>query len=111
MEVIDHYLYTKEHEWVNIEEDVAIIGISEYAQDHRIIRIVVESLARVAKRLRSLPFDCTSRAPASLADHGEGEQGTSHRVTPLQLCCQSSLLDGLRVLLPEQVDHGPCQCS
>jgi len=32
MEVIDHYLYTKEHEWVNIEEDGAYVGISEYAQ-------------------------------------------------------------------------------
>jgi len=33
MEVVDHLLYTKEHEWINIEEDGnATIGISEYAQ-------------------------------------------------------------------------------
>lgn len=33
MEVIDYYLYTKEHEWVNIEGNVATVGITEYAQD------------------------------------------------------------------------------
>ena len=33
MDVIEHYLYTKEHEWVDIQENnVAIIGITEYAQ-------------------------------------------------------------------------------
>ena len=33
MEIIDHYLYTKEHEWVNIEESTATVGISDYAQN------------------------------------------------------------------------------
>ncbi len=34
MEVEDHFLYTKEHEWVYLEDgDVAIIGISDYAQE------------------------------------------------------------------------------
>jgi glycine cleavage system H protein len=32
MEVPEHLLYTKEHEWINIEDDQATIGISEYAQ-------------------------------------------------------------------------------
>ncbi len=32
MEIIDHYLYTKEHEWVNIEDNVGTIGITDYAQ-------------------------------------------------------------------------------
>ncbi len=32
MEVEDHLLYTKEHEWVDIDEGFATIGISEYAQ-------------------------------------------------------------------------------
>ncbi|OGX08181.1 MAG: glycine cleavage system protein H [Omnitrophica WOR_2 bacterium GWA2_47_8] len=32
MEVIDHYFYTKEHEWVSIEDNVATVGITEYAQ-------------------------------------------------------------------------------
>lgn len=34
MEVIDDYLYTKEHEWVSIEDNTAIIGITEYAQEN-----------------------------------------------------------------------------
>jgi len=34
MEVYEHYYYTKEHEWVNIEEEEATIGITEYAQSN-----------------------------------------------------------------------------
>lgn len=32
MEIIEHYLYTKEHEWINIEDETGTIGITEYAQ-------------------------------------------------------------------------------
>ena len=32
MEVIKHYLYTKEHEWINLDENTATIGITDYAQ-------------------------------------------------------------------------------
>ena len=32
MEVMDHYYYTKEHEWVNIGDSTAVVGLSEYAQ-------------------------------------------------------------------------------
>ena len=33
MEIVEHLLYTKEHEWINIEGDEATIGISDYAQE------------------------------------------------------------------------------
>lgn len=33
MEIEDYCLYTKEHEWVNIEESIATVGITDYAQD------------------------------------------------------------------------------
>ncbi len=33
MEVMDHLYYTKEHEWVSIDDGVATVGITEYAQD------------------------------------------------------------------------------
>ena len=33
MELADHLLYTKEHEWVSIEDKIATIGISDYAQE------------------------------------------------------------------------------
>jgi glycine cleavage system H protein len=32
MEIIEHYLYTKEHEWVDIDGKSATVGITEYAQ-------------------------------------------------------------------------------
>ena len=33
MEVVEHLFYTKEHEWINIDGDEALIGISDYAQE------------------------------------------------------------------------------
>ncbi|OGX24812.1 MAG: glycine cleavage system protein H [Omnitrophica WOR_2 bacterium RIFCSPHIGHO2_02_FULL_48_11] len=32
MEIVDHYLYTKEHEWVNFEDNIVTVGITDYAQ-------------------------------------------------------------------------------
>jgi len=32
MEVEENFLYTKEHEWLNLEGKIATIGISDYAQ-------------------------------------------------------------------------------
>ncbi|MBF0386528.1 MAG: glycine cleavage system protein GcvH [Candidatus Omnitrophica bacterium] len=32
MEIIERFLYTKEHEWVNIEDNIGTVGITEYAQ-------------------------------------------------------------------------------
>ena len=32
MEIVEHYLYTKEHEWINMEDGVGTVGITEYAQ-------------------------------------------------------------------------------
>ena len=33
MEIEEHLLYSKEHEWVNIDGDTATVGISDYAQE------------------------------------------------------------------------------
>lgn len=34
MEIVEHYFYTKEHEWVSIEdEETAVVGITDYAQN------------------------------------------------------------------------------
>jgi len=33
MEIEENYLYTKEHEWVSIEDNIATMGISDYAQE------------------------------------------------------------------------------
>ena len=32
MDIEEHYLYTKEHEWVVVEDGIATMGISDYAQ-------------------------------------------------------------------------------
>lgn len=32
MEVVSHYFYTKEHEWVSIDGAIASVGITDYAQ-------------------------------------------------------------------------------
>jgi glycine cleavage system H protein len=32
-DIIDHFLYTKEHEWIHIEEGVGTMGITDYAQN------------------------------------------------------------------------------
>ena len=32
MEIMEHYLYTKEHEWINVDANVGTVGITEYAQ-------------------------------------------------------------------------------
>jgi len=33
MEIMDHYFYTKEHEWVNLEDNIGTVGITDYAQN------------------------------------------------------------------------------
>ncbi|OGX10156.1 MAG: glycine cleavage system protein H [Omnitrophica WOR_2 bacterium GWA2_37_7] len=32
MEIVEHLMYTKDHEWVLVEDDIATIGITDYAQ-------------------------------------------------------------------------------
>ena len=33
MEIPSHYFYTKEHEWVDIDDKTATVGITDYAQE------------------------------------------------------------------------------
>lgn len=33
VEILDELKYTKEHEWTKLEDDLVIIGITDYAQD------------------------------------------------------------------------------
>src|SRR5208283_2640151 len=33
MEIEESFLYTKEHEWVSIDDNVATMGITDYAQE------------------------------------------------------------------------------
>ena len=38
-EVPDELRYTKEHEWIRIEGDNVVIGVTDYAQDLSLIHI------------------------------------------------------------------------
>jgi glycine cleavage system H protein len=33
VEILDELKYTKEHEWVKLDDDLVVIGITDYAQD------------------------------------------------------------------------------
>ena len=33
MSKVENFLFTKEHEWVSIDDDIAIIGITDFAQN------------------------------------------------------------------------------
>jgi len=33
MEIYNHYFYTKDHEWIDIQDGVGTVGISQYAQE------------------------------------------------------------------------------
>lgn len=54
-EVKDGLLYTKEHEWIRIEGDVAVIGITDYAQG-QLGEIAYVDLPDVGKEVSQFAF-------------------------------------------------------
>jgi len=54
-------LYTKDHEWVNVQGDLATVGITEYAQ-RELGDVVYVDLPEVATRSRPVsPSDPSSQ--------------------------------------------------
>lgn len=51
MAVLQGLLYTKDHEWVKVEDDTATIGITDYAQE-QLGEVVFVELPKVGKELR-----------------------------------------------------------
>lgn len=49
--VLDNLLYTETHEWIKVEEDLATIGITDYAQ-HELGDIVYVDLPAVGDELK-----------------------------------------------------------
>ena len=49
MNIPDNLKYTKEHEWVRLEGDVAVIGITDFAQGELgdIVFVEVETLSLI----------------------------------------------------------------
>lgn len=48
--VLKHLLYTESHEWLNVEGDIAVLGITDYAQ-HELGDIVYVELPGVGDEL------------------------------------------------------------
>ena len=46
MKIMENYYYTKNHEWIKVEDDTALIGVSDYAQ-HAMGQIVYVELPEV----------------------------------------------------------------
>ena len=49
--VVEGLLYTKEHQWVKIEGETAIIGITDYAQE-MLGEVTFVELPKVGKELK-----------------------------------------------------------
>ena len=64
MEYPAEYRYTREHEWVKIEEDVAIVGITHHAQDQLGDVVFVELPAVGAKLQAEGPFGAVESVKA-----------------------------------------------
>ncbi len=63
----DDRLYTKEHEWVKIEGDIATVGISDYAQD-LLTDVVFVELPKVGKALEQFKPACVVESVKSVSD-------------------------------------------
>lgn len=48
---LENLLFTKEHEWVRIEGDIAVVGITDYAQ-HELGDVVYVELPALGKELK-----------------------------------------------------------
>ena len=46
MNIPDHLKYTKDHEWINVEGDLALVGITDFAQSELgdIVYVEIETL-------------------------------------------------------------------
>ncbi|MAG91822.1 glycine cleavage system protein H [Candidatus Woesearchaeota archaeon] len=63
----DNLRYTKEHEWVKLENDTAIIGITDYAQ-HALTDIVFVELPEKGKKVEQLKPLCIVESVKSVSD-------------------------------------------
>ena len=59
--------YTKEHEWVRVEDGTAIIGITDYAQ-HALTDVVFVELPSVGKKVQQFKQLCVIESVKSVSD-------------------------------------------
>lgn len=74
--------YTKDHEWISVEGDVATIGITEFAQ-HELGDIVYVEIAAKDKKLEAETVFGTVEAVKTVSDLFLPVAGTITEVNPL----------------------------
>ena len=67
MEIQEDFLYTKEHEWIALEEDIATVGITDYAQSE-LGDIVFVELPEVGTEIRQTEPFGTIEAVKAVSD-------------------------------------------
>ena len=67
MEIREEFLYTKEHEWVAIENNVATVGITDYAQSE-LGDIVFLELPEVGTEIKQMEPFGTIEAVKAVSD-------------------------------------------
>lgn len=72
--VIDGVKYTKEHEWIKIEGDTAVEGLTDYAQSE-LSDIVMVELPAVGKKVKSGDSVGTIEAVKAVSDLYAGMSG------------------------------------
>ena len=66
-QIPENLKYTKEHEWIKLENDIATIGISDYAQ-HALTDIVFVELPEAGKKVEQLKPLCVVESVKSVSD-------------------------------------------
>ncbi|HPI71922.1 MAG TPA: glycine cleavage system protein GcvH [bacterium] len=67
MKILKDLLYTEEHEWVSVEEDVATIGITDYAQGE-LGDVVFVELPAVGTEVKQMESFGTIEAVKAVSD-------------------------------------------
>jgi len=77
----DHLRYTKDHEWIRVEGDEAVIGITDFAQ-HELGDIVYVEIETVGKDLNAHEVFGTVEAVKTVSDLYLPVAGTITEVNP-----------------------------
>jgi len=94
MNIPENLRYTKEHEWALVEDDLATVGITDYAQSE-LGDIVFVELPEVGDEVKALESFGTIEAVKTVADLYSPASGTVEEVN-------EALRDN-----PELVNHDP----
>lgn len=75
----EELFYNKDHEWVKIEDDTAIVGVSDFAQD-LLTDVVFVELPEVGKQVAQFAPTCVVESVKSVSDVYAPVSGTVSEV-------------------------------